>query len=249
MAHDEQDQAALDGALSNEEISRFKESLGADPQAALRFEALKHVDSSLRSLPTSPPPPDLREGVMRQIRLQQALAPASKAVRSAWWDAWFPARPAFQVGLGFALGVLVLMPLMKLTPTSFVDPASVTGTLATRDELVGSPAGHLDIVGPGLSGSLSSIVEGGMLTLQFRLASAGPVEAALEFEAPLLGLYSIQTDSPWAGSVEYSGRKLTLHHAGTTGYTIRLAMAPGTSPRMDLGIYRSAEAIFEAAVP
>lgn len=251
MAHDELHQAALDGTLSDEEFSQFNKSLDADPKSGLRFEALKRVDRSLRQLPSSDPPPELREGVMRQIRLRQAIwpAPMVRGGFSAWWKGWFSTRPGFQVGLGFALGILVLLPLMRMAPPLSVDPAAVTGTLANRDRLPGKAARKLDISGPGLSGALIATTEGEVLVLQIHLSSVEPIEAALHFEAPLGGLYSISSDSPAASDVRYSNQELTLHHVGTASYTIKLATSSGASRRMDLGILRSGEPVFEAAVP
>lgn len=189
---------------------------------------------------------------MRQIQLGQAMAPTPRAVQgrlSALWKGWFPARPGFQVGLGFALGVLALLPLMNMAPPNSVDPAAVTGTLANRGRMSGEATRKLEISGPDLSGSLHVSTQGEVLTLQIQLSSAEPIEASLRFETPPAGLYSIHSDSPAAGDVRYSGQGVTLEHVGNASYTIKLATSRTTSPAMDLEILRSGESVFQAAVP
>jgi hypothetical protein len=135
-----------------------------------------------------------------------------------------------------------------MAPPTSVDPAAVTGTLVDRDRL-GETARKLDISGPGLSGMLSVTSEGDVLTLHLQLSSTEPIDAALRFETPLAGLYSIQSDPPAASDIRYSDQGMTLHHVGTASYTIRLANSAGAPAPMDLGISRSGVPVFEAALP
>lgn len=254
MAHDEKLQAALDGALSDREVVRLSKTLDSDPVANRGFEALRRVDGALRKLVVLEPPADLRHGVMRQIRLTQAMscAPGRKSAGfwQGWWKARYNARPAFQMGLGFALGVLVVTPLLWPLSDRSVDPAAVSGTLISRQGQSQGSRGELKILGPGFSGSLFAQTKGEVLTVEIHLQSPDPIEARLDFETPVKGLIAIgSTGSPIAGRLGYSGRRLTLAHQGRSSYSLSFSTEAGVKPQMHLSVVQDGKIGFQADVP
>ena len=249
MAHDHDYQAALDGALTPAEAERLARSLQSDAEARRQFDALKRVDAALRSLESVNPPPDLRDGVMRQIRFGRAWANASTVqTPGRWrglWERLWGVRPAFQVGLGFALGMLVLLPLVWSSSRLGVDPGQVAGTLTAS----GLAPSKLEIEGPGLSGTLLKGVEGEPLTLDLQLRSQSPVEAVLEFQSPVQALSAIEMDGAGTSVLEYSSRHLTLRHTGDGRYVLKFITATNTWPPMNLRVSAEGVPVFEEAVP
>jgi anti-sigma factor RsiW len=250
MGHDEQIQAALDGELGETEASRLARILESQPDARRLYASLKQVDAGLRKLGVAEPPPELRDGVMRQIRLRQAVAQASGEARSAhlrsWWQGWFSARPVFQMGLGFALGVLVLWPLVRPSQVT-MDPASVAGTLVPSNP-VGAKETRLRIEGPGLSGALVHSQVGHDLTLRLHLNSLQPVLAELDFNHSMQRLSSIVTDGSPTTKLEYTSTGFTVLSEGDCSYTISLASGSAGAV-MHLRVTSNGTTLFEADVP
>lgn len=245
-------QAALDGTLSEGEASRIASLLEKDPQAAARFHALQQADRALSSLKAFDAPPEIRQGVMRQIRLQQAVSNVPERARRgslrSWWHSWFPARPAFQMGLGFALGVLVLLPVLWSSSHLSVDPALVSGALGkSRNLAAGVEA--LEISADGVSGSLLTQLEGDVLRLELQLRTSEEVDVQFEFQRPTGGLVSLVTDWPAMTKLEYTNTHLRLGQAGTGSYTFKVLTVEGVRPPMRLLLTSNGESVLETAVP
>lgn len=252
MGHDEQIQAALDGELGESEASRLARILESQPEARRLYASLKQVDAGLRKLGVSEPPPELREGVMRQIQLRQAVAQASEKVRSnhvrPWWQVWFSARPVFQMGLGFALGVLALWPLVRPSQVT-MDPASVAGTLAPSNPDLTTEETRLKIEGPGLSGALVKSQAGNDLTLRLHLISLEPVLAKLDFLGPMQLRSSIVTDGPPTSKLEYTSTGLAVLSDGDCTHILSLFGGSAAAAGMHLSVTSGATTLFEADVP
>jgi hypothetical protein len=248
MTTDERIQAELDGTLASAEAALLRASLLSDPESRSQQRWLTQVDSALKGIKHAESPSDLRENVMRQIRLSQAQAFKAQTqkprVLGAWWQSLAAARPIFQVGLGFALGVIVLLPFAGALRLPTVDPGSVSGTLATPGTAP-NPADHSTFIsGPALSGSVTVQKVGEDQIYHLTLASPEPVLARLDFGAPVLGLASFTADNPASGTLAYSNTGLELHHQGEGRYAIRITAAGGTTPEARLTIVRDGETIF-----
>jgi len=66
----------LDGVLSPEESERLTRFLQSSEKAQAQYQKLGQVFTALSRPPLEEPPPDLKQNVLRQIRLRSAAAPA-----------------------------------------------------------------------------------------------------------------------------------------------------------------------------
>lgn len=249
MNRDDRFQAALDGELSGDEANRLQSECDAQPEARQHFEALKQADLALKGLKQHDAPPQLEEQVMRQVRLRQAVnrSPNRAGVSAfgEWWQSWFGKRPAFQVGLGFALGVLLLLPLTEAPWRHAVDPQSVTGTMATPGDRQAEP---LRFQTDGIVGSLAVRTQGEVLTLDMRLASPEPAVVKFDFSAPIAGLASFVSTAPATSKLEYSEQTLSLWHLGEGHVEINVYPGVLKSPKLHFSVLQNGIAVYEADV-
>lgn len=250
MTHAESDlQSALDSQLSPAEIARLASALEKDPQARLEYERLKQVDHALRNLGKVDPPAGLRQEVMRQVRLKEALKDGSLYAGKGWlyqaWEGLRNARPVFQLGLGFALGVLVLLPALLNSPGLSLDPGHVAGTLSSSHSAL-PPV--LAIQGPGIEGELLKAGVDGGVQLELRLSSDGPVSVAIVSEAPVtLGAWD--SEPSISGALAFAPKGLTFQHSGVATYHFRIHQAGPSEPALSIAIGQAGEILFQEAIP
>ena len=250
MAHADSDlQSGFDGELSPAQIARISEALEKDPEARLEFERLKSVDAALRGLAKVDPPAGLRQEVMRQVRLKEALKDSPVTAGKGWlmgaWEGLRNARPVFQVGLGFALGILVLLPALLNSPGLSLDPGHVAGTISANHS--GLPM-VLAIQGSGIKGELLKGGVDGGVQLELRLTSDDPVSVAIVSEAPVT-LGSWDSEPSISGALAFAPKGLTFQHNGVATYHFRINQAGQSLPDLFIAIGQDGEILFQEDIP
>lgn len=241
--HDSELQAGLDGELTPGQAAR----LSQQPEIQEDFERLKKVDAALKGIGLVDPPPSLRLEVMRQIRLQAALHVTSKAKVKGWtgrlWGSIRTVRPVFQLGLGFALGVLVLSPFILSSGYFAVDPNSAVGTLTSHEGL----SRVLLISGQGISGELLRGSVQGVPCVELQLTSDAPVEAKIEMEAPVR-LVSLEATNP-AQVARFESGTIVIEHEGTSLYNVTLSQINDEWPATRVTISQGGRPLFDEIIP
>jgi len=250
MAHTESDlQAALDNKLSSPEQARLAAHLERNPQAREDYERLKNVDAALRNLESVDPPGGLRQDVMRQVRLKEALKDSSVRAGRSWfvqaWEGLGNTRPVFQLGLGFALGVLVLLPAIWNSPELSLNPGHVAGTLSRSHSDLSTV---LTIQGPGIKGEVLKSTQDGEFQMELRLDSETPVLVSIISGSPV-SLVSWESEPATPGTVQFDPDRLGIQHAGVAAYRFRITSATDSWPSLSIRIEQDGLSLFQESIP
>lgn len=220
MIDDERFHREIDGLLSPAESARLHEELRADPEAKVRYDDLRRLQSALASMPPAEPPPGLVQDVMRAVRARaRALAPRpgiGHALRAA-----FTRRPALGLGLSFATGLLVAAgSIALLSPGSWrpVREADSVGTAMPPERL--REIDRAPLRGPGLEGEAISLEADGQVVVRVRVLSASPLELSINW--PGGGAEPLGFDRRGPAASVVLGREALLVLGGGVGtYEVR----------------------------
>jgi hypothetical protein len=251
QAHEELIQRSLDGELSPADQRKLSELLASSDQIRTSYDRLKQVDALLVSAPAVDPPQGMAGSVMARLRASHAPVRTSTSI-GVWAriTAALRARPAYGVSLGFALGVLVLLPIMVQSPQQFLDPASITGTMTNGNHASrGFEARPLPISLDQATGQCQALITDDGVTVILELETAGPLEIEVTHEGTKPGLASLLVSSGTTRYVEALGQRVRLWHQGSDVYRLKLRREPGVALELHLSLLRDGEVLFEGGIP
>ena len=251
QAHEELIQRSLDGELSPADQRKLSELLASSDQIRTSYDRLKQVDALLVSAPTVDPPQELSVGVM--ARLRASHAPIRALTTKGVWariTAALQAKPAYGVSLGFALGVLVLLPIMVQSPQQFLDPASITGTMTNGNHASrGFEARSLPISLDQATGQCQALITDDGVTIILELETTGPLEIEVTHEGTKPGLASLLVSSVTTRYVEALGHRVRLWHQGSDVYRLKLRREPGVALGLRLSLLQDGQVLFGDDIP
>jgi hypothetical protein len=247
-AHEDLIQRSLDEELSNSGQRRLSELLASSDQARTSYDRLKKVDSLLATAPSVDPPPDLARGVMSRLRARHTRVPSMvlSGLLNRISDA-LRAKPAYGVSLGFALGVLVLLPMALQLPQYHLDSADMTGTITNGNSAF--EAQPLPITIAQAKGQCQALITNDRVTVILNLNSAEPMEIELGHEGTGPGLASILVASGTVGYMESQEQSVRLQHDGSNSYQFRLEREPGARLELRLSLLRDGKVLFHDSIP
>jgi len=233
----------LDGVLSPEESERLTRFLQSSEKAQAQYQKLGQVFTALSRPPLEEPPPDLKQNVLRQIRLRSAAAPA----REGWLGtiaSAFRARPtlryAYSFAAGAALGVLAFAMISgNVMSRAGVDMSPVTGTMMAPSE--GVTYQHIasrDFTLPDCHVLAETLLARDRLLARLTLESAPGTDLILEFDPAAWDATAVRQETAGTqGTVGNevmlgSGRlSIRIQREGQSQYLLYLARrGPAGSP-------------------
>jgi hypothetical protein len=250
-SHEDLIQRSLDGELSNSGQRRLSELLASSDQARNAYDHLKKVDSLLSRAPMVDPPSDLAARVMAGLRARHhRAAPASISRLLDRISDALRAKPAYGISLGFALGVLVLLPMALQMPANSLDSATMSGTMTNGTHVSGVfEARPLSISSDLASGSCQALITLDQVTLVLNLETAAPMEIELEHDGTGPGLASVLVGSGTVGYMESQGRIVRLLHEGRNSYQFRFQREPGAILDFRLSLLQDGQIVFRETIP
>ncbi|MBI4364418.1 MAG: hypothetical protein HY568_03225 [Candidatus Latescibacteria bacterium] len=120
----------LDGVATPEDSETLKRHLAESPEARAKFRELGEVFASLNRVEMVDPPSDLRQNVLRSIRLREAPAQARPGWLATLLGA-FQTRPALQYAYPFVAGAgVAIVAFALLTGNARMGPAKAENPFA-----------------------------------------------------------------------------------------------------------------------
>jgi len=227
----------LDGVLSPEESERLTRFLQSSEKAQAQYQKLGQVFTALSRTPLEEPPPDLKQNVLRQIRLRSAGAPA----REGWLGtivSAFRARPtlryAYSFAGGAALGVLAFAMISgNVMNRAGVDMSPVTGTMMAPSE--GVTYQHIasrDFTLPDCHILAETLLAKDQLLARLTLESAPGTDLILEFDPAAWDATAVRQATAGNEVMLGSGRlSIRMQRLGQSQYLLYLARrGPAGSP-------------------
>jgi hypothetical protein len=227
----------LDGVLTPEESERLTRFLQSSEKAQGEYQKLGQVFSALRQAPLEEPPANLKQNVLREIRLRTAAAPA----REGWLGtivSAFRVRPALRYAYSFAagaaLGVLAFAVISgNMMNRPGIDLSPVTGTMMAPSEGVTYQRiasrdfklreGHI---------SAETLLAKDQLLARLTLEAPPGTDVILEFDPAAWGAIAVRQATAGNEVMLGSGRlSIRMQRLGQSQYLLYLARrGPAGSP-------------------
>jgi hypothetical protein len=218
-------QEMLDGGATPEEVRRVESLLAASPEGRERRRELEHLFLTLNRTPLVDPPADLRENVLRRIRVLPTPATADAGWLSAARAA-FARRPALGIAFPFAAGVAIGV-LALSAWTGHLGPGTpgtslpVSGTMMSPDSASPAAGEHRREWRWGATRVVLEATRHGETTVaRLECHEASGVEILLTFDPSTTSLAALRRTSPAGGAMSLEAGTLTLRLEGNTDDTI-----------------------------
>ena len=240
-------QRSLDLTLSTEDQNRLSEILATSEEARNLYDQLKRVDTSLATAERVEAPAGLVSEVMRKIRSEPLGAPARPSVPS-WMERFallLRQKPAYGVSLGFALGVLTLLPVAWQLPSGDFDASKVSGSMLGAPE---SYTGAIDIQTPWAQGTCRAFTHDGQLTVELELESEFPVAVEIQHQGTELGLAGAVMSIPAITYLESLEHQVRFSHSGTNVYHLTFVVLPRQKPAVSLTLTAEGNLVYQRSL-
>lgn len=227
----------LDGVLTPEDSERLTRFLRSNEKAQAEYQRLGRVFNALSQPPLEEPPVDLKQNVLREIRLRSAAAPA----REGWLEtivSAFRARPAFRYAYSFAagaaLGVLAFAVISgNVMNRAGVDLSPVTGTMMAPSE--GVTYQHIakrDFILPDCHILAETWLAKDQLLARLTAEAPPGTDLILEFDPAAWGATAVRQETAGNEVMLGSGRlSVRIQRLGQSQYLLYLARrGPAGSP-------------------
>ncbi len=226
-----------DGVATPEESEQLQSLLRSSEEAREEYRRLGETIAALNRAPMEDPPAELKQNVLREIRLRSAAAPA----REGWLEtivSAFRDRPMFRYAYSFAagaaLGVLAFAVISgSVTNRAGVDLSPVTGTMMT-------PSGGLQFQriasqdfklrqGNVLA---ETLLAGNRLLARLTLQAPPGTDFFLEFDPDVWGALAVRQETAGNEVMLGFGRlSVRIQRSGQSQYLLYLARrGPAGSP-------------------
>ena len=227
----------LDGVLSPEDSERLSRFLQSSEKAQGEYQRLGRVFTALSQPSLEEPPAELKQNVLRQIRLRSAAAPA----REGWLEtivSAFRVRPAFRYAYSFAagaaLGVLAFAVLSgNVMNRAGVDLSPVTGTMMAPSEgVMYQRIASRDFKLRDGRILAETLLAKDQLLARLTLEAAPGTDMVLEFDPAAWGALAVRQETAGNEVMLGSGRlSIRIQRLGQSQYLLYLARrGPAGSP-------------------
>jgi hypothetical protein len=243
----------LDGTISYFERARLNRYLRTDSEARKLREDLTQMEEALYQVEPVEAPAAIRQNVMAGIqpRVPQAVRRRNPVVAMIESVAGrLRAQPAYAVGLGFALGVLVIVPFaVQSDGLRGIHNYEVSGTLVPGvipRSL--TPVDHIDLQGEGLKGEFETHTAEGLVLAGLAISAAQPVVVQVTFDPRYEHFTGLVNESLTATYVNSEDNRVTLRHSGDEEYWFLFSAKSGSASQIDIKVLSGAEVVFVGAV-
>lgn len=169
--------AELDGEISAEERDELKARLDADPALQALREELRALSRTLGRVQPVEPPPGLRARILAAVR-----PPPRRSILASLLPNW-PAPVMLRYGMAAAFGAAVAavaLQLGTLQPSGETDVRDLVGTIS-RYQTPAAPDQSISLDSRGISGSVATSSQGGLVVLDFDLSASRPTEIVADY--------------------------------------------------------------------
>lgn len=226
-AHIDLANRALDGDLTKQELADFEAALKTNPALREIQRSIAKADVMMREATSVEPPPELRQNVLRAVKARHA----ARASHSGWLERLtskirhkIEIKPSVGIGLGFAMGVLLLAGLSTVTdiPWNSVGAPEAVGTIGNRqitDKEAVSKAIDISVDGK-FTGLAEYVWSDRSLNIEISLDSPEAVIVTLEFDPTGLEIVSIAGLSESVTDMNYSEGSISIAHGGSGSFNL-----------------------------
>lgn len=218
-------QRELDGSLSDVEQESLLLYLASHPKERELQKHLKAVAAAFKQAPVIDPPASLRANVMQSIRSRASARPEPQP--SLWMSLTavfdlFRSRPVMSAALGFAAGMLAIMPFTGQWSGPDLAPESqVSGTiLAERAWPSGPAVDELNFTEGSVYGSVRLEVLVNRLILSVDVSSEEPVEIVMGYNMRRLWVSGLISREPGHLTFQSDEGTVSVSHSGNVKYLV-----------------------------
>lgn len=244
--HIEWIQADLDGQATRRERSALRKRLQADPEARRLQAGLKEVCRVLDEVGDVDPPAGLRSEILAEIRRRSPAMPKARLFRT--WRLQSPVlRYGYVLAAGFALGFALHLVVFRQVPEAA--PRDILGTMAAIDRSPESSSAIPMVTEAGAGiGSLELRASGSALLLGIELASPGPVELLVAFDANLVSFRGWEAPPGDGGSISAEPGLVRLESETGHRYGVLLERRSLREGALDVRALMSGHAVYHGTL-
>jgi hypothetical protein len=242
----------LDGTISYFERARLNRYLRTHGEARRLRHTLRQMEEALHQVEPVEPPPALRANVMAQVRprVRPAVTKNPLGVLIASFTGRLRVQPAYAVGLGFALGILVIVPfVMQSQGLRGIRNYEVSGSLVPGvipRSL--TPVDHLDLRGEGVTGEFETHAAEGLVLAGLAISTVQPVVVQVTFDPRSERFAGLVNETLTATYVNSERDRVALRHRGDEEYWFIFSSAAETASTIALKVMAGSEVVFEGSV-
>jgi len=243
----------LDGTISYFERARLNRYLRSHDDARRLRQDLVQMEQALHEVEPVDAPADLRQNVMALVR-PRVSQPTGRRGRLATLveslAGRMRAQPAYALGLGFALGVLVIAPfIVQYGGGPGISTYEVSGTLVPGViPRAMTAVDHLDLGGRGLEGAFETHAAAGVVLARLAITSAEPVVVQVSFDPRAERFTGLVNETLTATYVNSDSDRVTLRHTGREEYWFIFSTEATADSKIDLRVLAGAQVLFEGAL-
>lgn len=169
--------AELDGEISAAEKDELDARLQEDPGLTDLREQLRGLASALERIEPVEPPPGLRARILAAVR-----PVPRRSIIASLLPGW-QAPTMLRYGMAAAFGAAVAAVALQLGTMESAGPADVRGLVGTiaSYQTPSAPEGAISLNSQGITGSIETHSQNGMVVLDFDLAAERPVGIVADY--------------------------------------------------------------------
>lgn len=218
-------QRELDGTLSDTEQESLSIHLASNLKDRELQKQLRTVVAAFREVPEVDPPASLRTHVMQTIRSQAVAAPQAHSRRKLRFSGIFEifsTRPAMSLAVGFAAGVLAVMPFTGQWASPDLVPGSqVAGTIiADRAWPSGPAVDQIEFADGSTYGSVRLEVLANRLIVSVEATSEEPIEIVTGYNMRKLWVSGLVSREPAQLTFFSREGSVKVAHSGSVKYLL-----------------------------
>lgn len=246
---------ALDGDLTEQEISDFEAALKTDPTLREIQKSIQSVDILMRDATSVEPPPQLRQNVMRAVKEHHA----ANSAQPGWLTGVISRvkrkmeiQPSMGIGFGFAMGVLLLAGVSTMTdiPWNSVGGPEAVGTIGNQKII--DNAAITNAIDISVEGKFSGLVEfewtDRSVSIDVSIESPEALTVALEFESTDLEIISIENLSESITDINYDMGSILISHDGSTSFSLVFERQSAKTSDLTLIVSQAGEILNETVI-
>jgi len=248
--------AELDGETTPEESASLKAILAADEESRNYFEELTRLAGMLAEVPLVEPPPELRAGILRDVRhprvARRPVSAPAPAPRIRWWDAvarGFQGYGRLTWAYGFAAGLVIGLLGLALVRGGPTDPdrSQFVGSMKPLNDFALLESRQIDQ--NGVRGTLETRAGDGEVLLKVRLdSSPADVEVVVSYDPDSFRPTGFRQDGAVVSHINLNDNELRFHPHGRQTTLLALSRLEGGGATQVHLQFRSGEQAFECSL-
>ena len=233
--------------MDEEEEQAWHAYLAQHPEVEAAYAEQVNMAQLLQDMPEVEPPPHLTGKILRAVKNRRSGYISFWQKRSGLWQPGWFLRPAYGFAAGLALGLLILVAVLQLSPGNMIPGSDlVSGTIGSSP---GQPH-HERIELDQIRGQLLWISQPHRIEVQLRLTPTHPVTVAfteLQGNMTLTSFRGVRLRE--IKELRLTPETLTFQLVSPCNLTLDFSSADETTSPFQFQIYQSGQLSYHKIIP